>query len=44
MDIEEIFTEVIQDFSWINELPLDDDQKHELVSEISHYVFNKLKQ
>ena len=43
MDIEDIYNEVIQDFSWIDELPLDDDQKQELLSEISNYIFNKLK-
>lgn len=42
MDIEDIYNEVIQEFSWVNDLPLDDDQKHEIVSEISHYIFNKL--
>ena len=43
MDIEDIYNEVIQDFSWINDLPLDDDQKQDILSEISQYVFNKLK-
>ena len=42
MDIEDIYNEVIQEFSWVNDLPLDDDQKQEIVSEISHYIFNKL--
>ena len=43
MDIEDIYNEVIQDFSWIDDLPLDDDQKQDILSEISQYVFNKLK-
>ena len=43
MEIEDIYNEVIQDFSWIGDLPLDEDQKQDILSEISYYVFNKLK-
>ena len=43
MEIEDVYNEVIQDFSWIDDLPLDDDQKQDILSEISQYVFNKLK-
>lgn len=43
VDIEDVFNNVIQDFSWIHDLPLDDDQKHDVVSEIARYVaYSKL--
>ena len=39
---EEIYDDVCQEFHYIGELPITDDQKQEIISDIVDYVFREL--
>jgi hypothetical protein len=40
---EEIYTDVIQEFDYIADLPLSDDQKQAILGDIVEYIFRELQ-
>ena len=40
---EEVYNDVIQEFHYIGELPITDDQKQEIISDIIDYVLKEIQ-
>ena len=39
-----IHSDVCQEFHYIDDLPISDDEKNEIISDITHYITNKIEQ